>query len=69
MGKVRAQLDRGAISVNHFHLVWLIFTIIQIFSLIHCHHLSMTIAPILSGAYFHILAILFNTSVSVAVLW
>ena len=55
-------------SVNHFHIVWSIFTSIQIFSLIHCY-LSTTPAPILSWAYFNTPAILFNRSDSVAVLW
>ena len=54
--------------MNHFHIVWSIFTSIQIFSLIHCY-LSTTPAPILSWAYFNTPAILFNTSDSVAVLW
>ena len=67
MGKVRAKLDRGSISVNQFHILWLIFTSIQIFSLIHCY-LSTTPAPILSWAYFNTQAILFNRSDSVAVL-
>ena len=49
------------------HIVWSIFTSIQIFSLIHCY-LSMTPAPTLS-AYFNTPAILFNRSDSVAVLW
>ena len=55
--------------MNHFHIVWSIFTSIQIFSLIHCYHHTSTPAPILSGAYFNTPAILFNTSASVAVLW
>ena len=55
--------------MNHFHIVWSIFTSIQIFSLIHCYHLSTTLAPILSWAYFETPAILFNRSDSVAVLW
>ena len=54
--------------MNHFHIVWSIFTSIQIFSLIHCY-LSTTPAPILSWAYFNTPATLFNTSDSVAVLW
>ena len=54
--------------MNHFHIVWSIFTSIQIFSLIHCY-LSTTPAPILSWAYFNTPAILFNRSDSVAVLW
>ena len=53
--------------MNHFHIVWSIFTSIQIFSLIHCY-LSTTPAPILSWAYFNTPAILFNKSDSVAVL-
>ena len=39
--------------MNHFHIVWSIFTSIQIFSLIHSYHLSTTPATILSGAYFN----------------
>ena len=54
--------------MNHFHIVWSIFTSIQIFSLIHCY-LFTTPAPILSWAYFNTPAILFNSSDSVAVLW
>ena len=54
--------------MNHFHIVWSIFTSIQIFSLIHCY-LSTTPAPILSWVYFNTPATLFNTSGSVAVLW
>ena len=54
--------------MNHFHIVWSIFTSIQIFSLIHCY-LSTTPAPILSWAYFNTPAILFNRFDSVAVLW
>ena len=46
-----------------------IFASIQIFSHIHCYHLSTTPEPILSWAYFNTPAILFNTSDSVAVLW
>ena len=69
MGKVREKLDRGAISVSQFHIVWPIFTSIQIFSLINCFHLSTTPAPILPWAYFNTPAILFNSSDSVAVLW
>ena len=56
-------------SVNHFHIMWSIFTSIQIFSLIHYYHLSTTPAPILSWAYFITPAILLNRSDSVAVLW
>ena len=55
-------------SVDHFHIVWSIFTSIQIFSLIHCY-LSTTPAPILSWAYFNTPEILFNRSDSVVVLW
>ena len=55
--------------MNHFHIVWFIFTSIQLFSFIHCFHLSTTPAPILSWAYFNTPAILFNRSDSVAVLW
>ena len=55
--------------MNHFDIVWSIFTSIQIFSLIQCYHLSTTPAPILSGAYFNTPAILFNTSASLVVLW
>ena len=40
--------------------------VFQIFSLIHCYHLSTTPAPIFSWAYFNTPAILFNTSDSVA---
>ena len=54
--------------MNHFHIVWSIFTSIQIFSLIHCY-LFTTPAPILSWVYFNTLAILFNRSAPVAVLW
>ena len=54
--------------MNHFHIVWSIFTSIQIFSLIHCY-LSTTPAPILSWVYFNTPAILFNRSDSVVVLW
>ena len=56
-------------SVNHFHIVWFIFTSIQIFSLIYHYDLSSTPAPILSGAYLDTPAILFNTSDLVTVLW
>ena len=55
--------------MNYFHIVWSIFTSIQIFNLIHYHYLSTTPAPILSWAYFNTPAILFNRSDSVAVLW
>ena len=55
--------------MNHFHIVWFIFTSIQIFSLIYHYDLSSTPAPILSGAYLDTLAILFNTSDLVTVLW
>ena len=65
MGKVRAELDRGAILYIIFKMCS-IFTSIQIFSLIHCYHLSTTPAPIFSWAYFNTPAILFNTSDSVA---
>ena len=68
MGKVRAKLDRGSISVNQFHILWLIFTSIQIFSLIHCYHISTTPAPIFLWSYFNTQAILFSRSDSVAVL-
>ena len=54
--------------MNQFHIVWSIFTSIQIFILIHCY-LSTTPAPILSWVYFNTPAILFNSSDSVAVLW
>ena len=54
--------------MNHFHIVWSIFTSIQIFSLIHCY-LFTTPAPILSWAYFNTPAILFNRSDWVALLW
>ena len=54
--------------MNHFHIVWFIFTSIQIFSLIHCY-LSTFPAQILSWAYFNTPVILFNRSESVAVLW
>ena len=53
--------------MNHFHIVWSIFTNIQIFSLIHCY-LSTTPVPILSWVYFNTPAILFNRSDSVATL-
>ena len=39
--------------MNHFHIVWSIFTNIQIFSLIHRYHLSTTPATIFSGEYFN----------------
>ena len=65
MGKVRAEMDRGAILWIIFKM-WSIFTSIQIFSLIHCSHLSTTPTPILSWAYFNTPAILFNTSDLVA---
>ena len=68
MGEVTAKLDRGAIVWTIF-IMWSIFTGIQIFSLIHCYHLSTTPAPIFSWAYFNTPAILFNTSDSVVVLW
>ena len=55
--------------MNHFHIVWSIFTSVQIFNLIHCYHLSTTPAPILLWAYYNIPAILFNTSDSVDFLW
>ena len=55
--------------MNHFHIVWFIFTSIQIFSLIYHYDLSSTPAPILSGAYLDTPAILFNTSDLVTVLW
>ena len=55
--------------MKHFHIVWLIITRIQIFSLIHRYHLSTTAVPVLSGRYFNTPADLFNTSDSVAVLW
>ena len=54
--------------MNHFHILWSIFTSIQIFSLIHCY-LFTTPAHILSWAYFNTPAILLNRSDSVAVLW
>ena len=54
MGEVRAKLDRGAIVWTIF-IIWSIFTSIQMFSLIHCYHLSTTPAT-------------FNTSDSVAAL-
>ena len=54
--------------MNHFHIVWSIFTSIQILSLIHCH-LSTAPARILSWAYFNTPAILLNRSDLVAVLW
>ena len=55
--------------MNHFHIVWFIFTSIQIFSLIYHYDLSSIPAPILSGAYLDTPAILFNTSDLVTVLW
>ena len=67
MGGIRAKLDGGAIVWIIF--MWSIFTSIQIFSLIYCHHLSTTPATILSWGYFDTPAILFKTSDSVAVLW
>ena len=72
MGAIYLSLSKIGLwnhNVNHFHIVCSIFTSIQIFSLIHHYHLSMTPAPILSGAYFNTLAVWFNTSDSVAVLW
>ena len=63
------QIGSWCHSVNHFHIVWSIFTSIQIFSLIHYHYLSTTPAPILSWAYFNTPEILFNRSDSVVVLW
>ena len=54
--------------MNHLHIVWSIFTNIQIFSLVHCY-LSTTPAPIFSWAYFNTLATLFNRSDLVTVLW
>ena len=54
--------------MNHFHIVWSIFTSIQILSLIHCH-LSTAPARILPWAYFNTPAILLNRSDLVAVLW
>ena len=54
--------------MNHFHIVWSIFTSIQILSLIHCH-LSTAPARILSWAYFNTPAILLNRSDLVVVLW
>ena len=68
MGKV-SKIGSWCHNVNHFHIVWFIFASIQISSLIHRYHLSTTPAPILSGPYFNTLAVLFNTSDSVAVLW
>ena len=53
--------------MNHFHIVWSIFTSIQIFSLIYCYF-STTPALILPWAYFNT-PILFNRSDLVAVLW
>ena len=55
--------------MNHFHKVWFIFTSIERFSLINLYHLSMTPAPILSGLYFNNLAVFFNMSDLVVVLW
>ena len=49
--------------------MWSIFTSIQIFSPVHCYHISTTPAPIFLWAYFNTPAILFNASDSVAVLW
>ena len=68
MGGIREKLDCGAIVWIIF-IIWSIFTSIQIFSLIYCHHLSTTPATILSWGYFNTPAILFKTSYSVAVLW
>ena len=68
MGEVRAKLDCGAILWIIF-IMWSKFTSIQIFSLIHCYHISTTPAPIFLWAYFNTPAILFNTSDSVGVLW
>ena len=55
--------------MNYFHVVWSIFASIQLLRLIHCFHLSTTLAPILSWAYFNTPAILVNRADSVGVLW
>ena len=69
-GKSLRKFGSWCHNVNHFHLVWFIFTNIQIFSLIHCYyHLSTTQVPNLSGQKFNTPAVLFNTSDSVVVLW
>ena len=67
-GKTQSKIGSWCLSVNHFHIVWSIFTSVQIFSLIHCY-LSTAPEPILSWAYFKTPAIFFNRSGSVAVLW
>ena len=54
--------------MGHFHVVWSIFTSIQIFSFIHWY-LSTIPAPILSWSYFNTPATLFNRSDSVGVSW
>ena len=68
MGKV-SKIGSWCQNVNHFHVVWFIFTSIQIFSLIHRYHLFTTPAPILSEPYFNTPTVLFNTSDSGVVLW
>ena len=68
-GESYSKIGSWCHSVKHFNKTWSIFTSIQIFSLIHCYHLSTTPAPILPWAYFNTPAILFNRSDSVAVLW
>ena len=67
-GESYSKIGSCCHNVNHFHIVWSIFTSIQIFSLIHCY-LSTIPTPILSWLYFNTPAILFNRSDSVAVLW
>ena len=66
-GESSSKIGSWCHSVNYFHIVWPIFTSIQIFSLIHCY-LCTTLAPILSWAYSNTPAILLNRSDSVAVL-
>ena len=67
-GEKQWKIGSWCHSKNNFHIVWSIFTSIQIFSRTHCY-LSTTPSPILPWAYFNTPAILFNRSDSVAVLW
>ena len=67
-GERYSKIGSWCHNVNHFHIVWFIFTNIQIFSLIHRYHLYTTPAPIFSGVYVNIPEIFFNTSDLVVVL-
>ena len=67
-GEKQWKIGSWCHSKNNFHIVWSIFTSIQIFSRTHCY-LSTTPSPILPWAYFNTPTILFNRSDSVAVLW